>query len=316
MNKLELIEKIKTNMPIDLNETEIAKYIYIQLGKEKAFDEKYFFGNSKTRKKIYQMAEKTKNNTDIVAKNKKIICVSLSYLFKDILKQFDIASEIQQEEDHRYVIIFLKDGRKIKADLQLDLYNIQSKSKTKYFGTASLYEYLDNLEEHENLEIDKKIGYIEDERDYRNNVIENIIEKVKGKSPCEALDILITDKELNTFENKLEIIEMIIFYRAVFNKAIPQYMQKNVFSFICYKENNKEKKEYTMCVYSSEKEDTNIYLFSNKENRFMHVDIEKIEELEYQGLVLGLHDNENGVKKLKNVIKRNKQRNVKQPDEH
>lgn len=42
MNKAEFIEKLKQNMPEGLNKIETAKYIYVELGKEKAFDEKYF----------------------------------------------------------------------------------------------------------------------------------------------------------------------------------------------------------------------------------------------------------------------------------
>ena len=42
----QIVEKIRKDMPKDLNEIEIAKYIYIQLGKIKSYDEKYYFGNN------------------------------------------------------------------------------------------------------------------------------------------------------------------------------------------------------------------------------------------------------------------------------
>ena len=144
MNKAEFIEKLKQNMPEELNEIETAKYIYVQLGKEKVFDERYFFGNSKTKRQIYKLAEKTNYNTDQVAKNRKIICVSLTYLYRDILKEFGIDSIVAEEGNHKYPIIILKDKMQmINADLQLDLYNIQTKSKTQYFGTRNKYESYD-----------------------------------------------------------------------------------------------------------------------------------------------------------------------------
>ena len=88
MKKQEFIQSIKEKLPNNLSDLEIAKYIYIQLGKQKAFDEKYFFGNSKTRKKIYKLAEQNKIDSEQASKNKKIICVSLSYLYRDILREF------------------------------------------------------------------------------------------------------------------------------------------------------------------------------------------------------------------------------------
>lgn len=167
MNKEEFIEKLKQNMPEGLNEIETAKYIYIELGKEKAFDEKYFFGNSKTRRQIYKLAEQTNHFTDSVVKNKKIICVSLTYLYRDILKDFGINSIVAEDGDHKYPIILLKDKMQmIKADLQQDLYNIQTKSKMQYFGTRSKYESYDviPIDEEYLREIDEKIGYIKERR--------------------------------------------------------------------------------------------------------------------------------------------------------
>lgn len=163
MNKAEFIEKLKQNMPEGLNKIETAKYIYVELGKEKAFDEKYFFGNNKTRRQIYKLAEQTNHNTDIVAKNKNIICVSLTYLYRDILKEFEINSVVAEDGNHKYPIILLKDEMQmIKADLQLDLYNIQTKSKMQYFGTRSKYESYDliSIDEKYSRDIDEKIGYI------------------------------------------------------------------------------------------------------------------------------------------------------------
>lgn len=52
MTKNELVEKFKREMPEfegteEEKEIKTALYIYIELGKMKSFDERYFFGNSK-----------------------------------------------------------------------------------------------------------------------------------------------------------------------------------------------------------------------------------------------------------------------------
>ena len=61
MTKKEIVQYLKQNMPTFTGnkiekEKKMAMYIYLELGKMKAFDEKYFFGNSKTKDKIYKMA--------------------------------------------------------------------------------------------------------------------------------------------------------------------------------------------------------------------------------------------------------------------
>jgi hypothetical protein len=230
-------------------------------------------------------------------------------LYRDILKEFDIDSIIAIEGVHKYTILYLKDGRKIKADLQLDLYNIQTKSKTAYFGTKSNYEeyIIDKLSE-DSFEIDKKIGYVKQEEDYKDTLIKSIQEKVKDKSPKESLDIIFSDKEINKFETELGFIEMSKFYKSVLNKTIPKYLDKKIFSFNCYKENNNGEKDYTMCIYSEQKDNADAYLFSNKEKRFMKVELDKIEELEKQGLILGIRDKEKGTRRLKKIIQRKKQK--------
>ncbi len=103
MNRKQIIEKIKQNMPNfkgNEEEMEVKKvlYIYTQLGKMKSFDEKYYFGNSQTRKKIYKLAERAEKNIEEVASKRKIICVSLTHLFCNILREFEI-NAIASEPD-------------------------------------------------------------------------------------------------------------------------------------------------------------------------------------------------------------------------
>lgn len=56
MDKRKMIQYLKQNMPnLQGNDEEIevktALYIYVELGKIKSFDEKYYFGNSQTQKR-------------------------------------------------------------------------------------------------------------------------------------------------------------------------------------------------------------------------------------------------------------------------
>lgn len=308
MNKQEFIQRMKEEISKDFSELEIAKYIYVQLGKEKSFDEKYYFGNSKVRNKIYKLAEKNRINSEEAGKSKKIICVSLSYLYRDILKEFGITTAIEQEMEHKFPVIILKDGRKIKADLQLDLYNIQTKSKMQFFGTKENYGFdaVDTLTSKENIELDKKIGYIKDEQDYRNNAIDRLKEKTNGKNASELLKIVLTDDEVNNFDNKLEYVEIVKYYKAILNYLDRKLLNKKIFSMNCYKQNDDGEKEYSLCLYSVEKEGIDLYIFSKKENRFMQVEIPKIEELEKDGLVLGMNNNDRDVRRFKKFLERDR----------
>lgn len=66
--------------------------------------------------------------------------------------------------------------------------------------------------------------------------------------------------------------------------------------------------EYTSCIFVNDKQ-PKTYLYSNKHNMFLGVGIDKISNLQEEGLKLGIRGNENGVKLLKRVIsERNKKK--------
>ena len=71
-----LTENVLKRMPANLTQIEQARYIYLQLGKLFTFDEKYWLGNSKTRRMIYRSSRKIQTHKDL--KSNKVICVSLT----------------------------------------------------------------------------------------------------------------------------------------------------------------------------------------------------------------------------------------------
>ena len=60
-----LTENVLRRMPANLTQIEQARYIYLQLGKLFTFDEKYWLGNSKTRRLIYRSARKIRTPKDL-----------------------------------------------------------------------------------------------------------------------------------------------------------------------------------------------------------------------------------------------------------
>ena len=142
MTKKDLVESIKQNMPDGLTQLEKARYIYIELGKQRRFDVRFYYGNSETRKRIKRLAMQAKHNPEMYRNQKSIVCISISYLYQSILKDYGIKCEVTSEDEyssgHIMPILYLEDekrGRmKIKADLQRDISWIQAGMITDNFG--------------------------------------------------------------------------------------------------------------------------------------------------------------------------------------
>lgn len=303
MNKKELVEYLRQNMPKfqgteEEREIKTALYIYVELGKIKSFDEQYFFGNSETRRKIYDLAQRQERDIDKTANQRKIICVSLTHLYCSILKEFDIFAvpSTPEEGGHIYPIIATKGKKTIVADLQLDLENIQTKSRLQHF------EYMGDLPKDKKIKSNQKlltemlieIGYIRDEKDYKDEEIEKLASQTKEMNPHEALKTILEDKELYRGNEEMENIEINKFYKRVLKRTVPHFMEKKIYVFNCYRE-KEEQRDYTLCVFSEEGS-IKTYLFSKKERRFLSATPGKMRELEEDGLKFGAKPKENGAK--------------------
>jgi len=316
MTKKELVEQFKQNMP-NFTGTEQEKqiktalYIYIELGKKKCFDEKYYFGNVKTKNKIYQLAQREAKNVDEVANKRKIICVSLTNLYCGILKDFGITAipSIPDNDRHIDTTIITRNNDRFKADLQLDLENIQTKSRLKHFKYDGSFE----KGEHEIItdqaltQMLIEVGYISKEQDYKNIKIEMLRQRVKNKDAKRALEIIIKDKDIYKDNEEMDVIEINKFYRGMLKRVVPNYLDKKIFLFNCYKENKENEKDYTCCIFSRDNHNNpEIYLFSKKKRNFMEVDINKLIQLQEEGLVIGARPGELGTNILQRYMNNKK----------
>lgn len=311
MSKKEIVEYLRQNMPNfqgteEERQVKTALYIYVELGKIKSFDPKYYFGNSETRKKLYNLAQKKDSNQ--IASKKKIICVSLTHLYCNILTELGIyamSSEAEEVEGHIYPIVITKNKKAFIADLQLDLENIKTKSRLEHFEYKGefLKNKRDSVNQEELTKILIEIGYISDEKEYKNETIKRLAEQVKDKNPHDALRTILEDEELYQRNEEMEIVEVNKFYKGILKKIIPQFLERKVFVFNCYREKEENERDYTLCIFSEEST-IKPYLFSKKERRFLRVEIPKMKELEAEGLKLGTKPKENGANKLKKYISR------------
>lgn len=134
----DLVEKIVSKMPTDLNDMEKARYIYMKLGLLFTFDENYMLGTNATQKKLIFKAEKGMYDFKEMAQKGKIktICISMIDTYVNALRKVGINAKSYQESEydpHRTAVVTI-DGVEFQADLKCDLVNIQSRKDTKFFG--------------------------------------------------------------------------------------------------------------------------------------------------------------------------------------
>lgn len=312
MKRKEIIEQLRQNMPNFLGndeEVEIKKalYIYVELGKIKSFDENYYFGNSGTQRKIYALAERSKRNIEEIVGKRKLICVSLTHLYCNLLNEFGIYAVASEPEEggHIHPIVITKNKKLFVADLQLDLENIQTKSRLEHFeyreDLSSSIQSIPNRKAITEMLIE--MGYIGSESDYKNEEVERLKEETKGKNPHETLRMIMEDETLYHGNEEMDIVEVNKFFKGILKKVIPHFLGKRVFAFNCYREKENKERDYTLCMFSEE--DTIVpYLFSKKDRRFLKIEIQKMKQLEKEGLNFGARQKEDGSKKLKKYIAR------------
>ena len=323
MSKQDLIDMIINNMPDGLTQLEKARYIYIELGKQRRFDTRYYYGNTSTRRRIYREAQLARSNPRKLRNKRTIICVTLSEIYRSALEQVGIECEVVQNgtvgDKHVIPVVTLNDeirgSMRIRADLQQDLEAIQTGMSTVEFGTINKYERnYDVINELELKRIDQKIGYIDEY--YRDRDIDDARSEVREMNANESLRYILQNSKLFANSNFNGHVERRKYFRFLLDTIIPHYTDKKVFIFSCYREkenseeleSDSEKRDFTLCAYSYEKDDVNAYLYSEKEERFLPVSLEKLDELQDSGLVLGTRKKTKGVNLLKKFIMKNKRK--------
>lgn len=245
MTKEQIIEELKRNMPEFKDEgirAQIKKaiYLYIKLGEMKAFDERYYFGNSETRRKIYNLAQMKKDKIDEIASQKKLVCVGLAYLYKGIAEEFGIEVKVVRpnaNDWHELPVIYLEDGTMIKADLQEDLHNIKTKSRLKKFGTQdkSVSSVLGVIEDDELRQLCEEVGYIEPNEKYTDDAIEEIKQNTLGMNAHQILEMVLQDSRI--YENsEMDPYELFRYYDETIKQITPKELKQKIYIFNCYRE--------------------------------------------------------------------------------
>ena len=275
----------------EMNEVEIMRYVYIDLGKKMDFDLRYTFGNSKERKKIYNEKINEEELNHIIETHT-AICKSLAYLVKRILGEFNIEASVVTEEGekngkHVFNVVELKDGRRMVLDLEADLENIQSGSMTDFFGTNLENEDEDIVSWDELREIDiNKADYIPDGY-YFEDMIDMLKKAISSPNISleEKLEFVLENLNVYIDNRKVQYREKMMYYERVFDYVFSSIERRKIHQIDAYKKDNGDVNCKNILILDLEKKEKKVYLFSQERNRYENKTMEDIVNLKNEGFI-------------------------------
>lgn len=313
---IEQVKKYQKENP-NISETELIRYVYLDLGKRFSFNENFLpFGNSKKQQNLYKYHSRNFEDLEECMEKNTVICKSVSYILEYILKTLgiDIKTVVDpcdmRKCPHMYNIITPKQGKPYIVDLQSDMYNIQSHSFTKNFGLSVIDGKSYIISRFEQEQIDRKIGYIDNENYYSDDylyllkydadLIEDFDEKVKFI--LENIDIYnnpnmkYTDRQ---WHHKAILEEF--FSSKEFNYS---NSSGKIRMIDCYKD-IKNERYYVNCISVQTKDGTQIYVYNKKEYRYCQMDLMDFAKAVHNGLVV-YNCNVPGLKRALKILQEDK----------
>ena len=141
MSSLEkYIEEGKENTE-NFSDIEKLRYVYLDLGKRFSFNLDFSFGNSETKKKIYNKSHKS-NELEQSMENNTIICKTSSTIYEYIMKKLGVNIKTETDDmdmrkyPHTYNVVTTKENKKYLFDLQEDMRYIKAHLRTQRFGIS------------------------------------------------------------------------------------------------------------------------------------------------------------------------------------
>ncbi len=194
-------------MDKDYDELEVARYLYIKLGKIVNIDincissksDLYSFNNISNINNIWESISIGKVNN-----------ISVCKLYLYLCSMMGLDCEIVSNNDSGYLVNKLNiDGKSIFVDITKDLYLIQCGFKTRYFDNYN-----------DDIELDKKIGYINN--DYNDIIIDTIMKKIDYSLDNFLYNILVVTSNFIDINN-IGTYELYTLYKEIFDKYCSNY---------------------------------------------------------------------------------------------
>ncbi len=261
-----LIDLIYANMPHNLSQIEVAKYLYISVAKYLSFD----INGDTSKSEIYNLSLMSKvNNLWGSLSLGRTNDISTSKIYYYLCRRLDISSSILIDEDNKKAFTKLKiNGQVLLTDLFEDIPFIKASMQTRYF---SIYN--------DDIEIDKKIKYLKNK--YNDYYIDKALKDIDyTKEECVWYILNKTEKIIDI--DAIKPVELSIIYKYIFDKYCPNYNIKINNLYL----NTHNKKHFIIISYNDSH-----YSYNYKQQTFTKVATEDIIENINEGKI-GLYLNE------------------------
>lgn len=194
-------------MDKDYDELEVARYLYIKLGKIVNIDINAI--SSKSDLYNFNTISNINNIWESISIGK-VNNMSLCKLYLYLCSMMDLDCEIVSNNDSGYLVNKINiDGKSIFVDITRDLYLIQGGFKTKYFDNYN-----------DDIELDKKIGYVNN--DYSDMLIDTIMKKIDYSLDNFLYNILVVTSSFIDINN-IGTYELYTLYKEIFDKYCGNY---------------------------------------------------------------------------------------------
>lgn len=246
-----IIDKIYNEMPNNLNEIEVAKYLYVAIPKYVYFD----INTDKIKNEIYNLSlMSTVNNIWGSLSSGRINDISASKIYYYLCRRVGIDISIVIDEDNKQALTkLLIDNQVLITDLFEDIPFIQCNMQTNHFATYN-----------DDISLDKKIKYLKNK--YNNYYLDKALKNIDyTKEDCIYTILNITKDIINI--NTIKPVELSIIYRYIFDRYCPNYNVKINNLYL----NNENKNHFIIISYN------NIhYSYNYKLQKFIKVSDEDI----------------------------------------
>ncbi len=248
-----IINDIILNIPIEASDIEIAKYLYVNLGKRIGYDINSVYEKNEN----FNFEEvSVVNNIWSSIVNGKGTNQSYCKLYLYLCSLFNINCEIVTVNTKGYLCNKITiNGKHLIVDLTKDAAFIQANFKTRYFSNYN-----------DELELDKNISYIND------IPIDIKLDKKLKKIDYDSDDVMLaflesTQDDINI--SKIKPIELGIIYDLLFKKYLPDLEIKiNNLYINCL---SNIKKHFILITYNN-----NHYSYNYNKHTFMKIEEQKL----------------------------------------
>jgi len=202
-----VVDKIVNEIPKKLNQLEIARYLYISLGKVIGYD----INILEDKNDFFNLCDvNNSNNIWNSLATSKASNISIAKLYMYLCSIFNIKCEIITTSDEGYLANkIVVDNNSLIVNLSKDLAFIQAG-----FPTVAFASYNNDTQ------LDSKIGYIK--KYYNDLLVDRVLSSVDYLDEFVVSEILVkTQKILNV--EKIKPNELATIYGYIFNKYCPNY---------------------------------------------------------------------------------------------